>query len=339
MFAGSLVFETPIDTTGVETGSKEIKGEFGGLKNVATETGKAINDAFSGDFSKPIASAQAKINDLMRQFETVSSSLKDAIATDDDSAAEKFGKQQIRIYDQLEAAREKLSIAIQEASHKQAEAEKKSAAKAEQEHRKSFSNMSKAFGKMEKTANRFGTRLRSVISGALVFNLISSGLRGFTSYFSSALKGNEEFSTQLAKLKGALLTAFQPIYTYVIPIVIKLMQYLTAAAKVVAHFFSVLTGKSVQESAKSAEELYREANAIGAVGSAAKKTSKALAGFDELNVLPSANDAGSGGGSSTTMPDFSDFEDSFLSTELETIMGKLKSIGEYIPVIVRALFP
>lgn len=340
MFAGSLVFETPVDTKGVETGFKEIKGELGGLKNVATDTGRAINAAFSGDFSKPIASAQARINDLLRQFETVSTSLKDAIAADDDSAAAKYGKQQIRIYDQLEAAREKLAIAIQEATQKQAEAEEKAAERtqrAAEKTQKALSDTSSSAKAVEggsggiskgmniagKSIKRFGTRLVGIISSALVFNIIGAGLREMTSYMSATLKTSKSFTAELAKLKGALLTAFQPIYTYILPVIVKLIKYLTAAANAVAYFFSMFTGASIQSSAKAAENLYNEANAIGAVGGAAKKAKKALAGFDEINTLPSSDD-GSGGGGGAAAPDFSAINSFSLPAEIESAITSLK---------------
>lgn len=348
MFAGSLVFETPVDTKGVETGAKKVEGELGGLQTVAKETGKAINAAFSGDFSKPIASAQARINDLLRQFETVSASLKDAIAADDNSAAEKYGRQQIRIYDQLEAARDKLAIAIQEATHKQAEAERYAAEKTQQAAEKmkkaqsktasatrnvkqEAAGMPKSFNVASKAVKRFGTRLIGIVSSALVFNIIGSGLRELTSYMSSALKADKGFSAELAKLKGALLTAFQPIYTFVLPVLVRLIRYLTAAANAVAYFFSMFAGSSVQSSAQAAENLYNEASAIEGVGSAAKKAKKALAGFDEINALPSTDDTGSGGGGSTTKPDFSIFNNTSILAEFESALSEhVASIKEKI---------
>ncbi len=162
--------------------------------------------------------------------------------------------------------------------------------------------------KAAKSTNTFGNRLKSIISGALVFNVISSGLRKMTSYFGTALKSNSEFSASLARLKGALLTAFQPIYEVVLPALITLMRILTAIIQVIGRFFAAITGKSYNQMAKNAEALNNQANAIGGVGDAAEEAEKQLMGFDEINKLSEpdvSSGGGGGGGTGEIAPDFS----------------------------------
>lgn len=340
MLAGSLIFETPIDTKGIESGTKKIKGELGGLKNVANETWEAIQSAFSDSVSKPVALAQARINDLLRQFETVSASLKDAIAADDDSAAEKYGRKQIQLYDQIEAARERLSIVIQEETRKSAEAEKKAAEKTRQAAekaqkalsksvapakavRKESSAISKNFTGAGKAVKSFGKRLAGIVASALVFNVISAGLREVTNYMGSALKANKAFSAELAKLKGALLTAFQPIYNAVLPALTGMVQGLTIAMSYVARLFSMLAGTTVESSAKAAEQLQKETQAMQELGGATKKAQKSLAGFDEIQKLGDGGASSGNGSSETNYDSFS--ADKTLSNAVQTWAVELKA--------------
>jgi len=320
---GKVVISTKLDNTDLKKDLGEVKGSLGGLKTVMRSTAKDVQAAFVKGFEKPVERARARVNELQRQLDTVTIALKDAMKADNDAAAEKYGRQQINIYDKLEAAREKLAIEIKAAAKKQADAEEKEAKKGEEALRKSFNSAGKE-------AKRFGTRLRSIVSGALVFNLISSGLRNFTSYLGKTLKTNKGFSEELAKLKAALLTAFQPIYNYVLPILTKVVRYLAVAAQMVAEFFSSLTGTTLQDSANAAEKLYEEADAIGSVGKAAKDAKKSLAGFDEINTLQNQSDE------STILPDFSSLKDTAVSEELEKTKEKVKEILDYAALIAAA---
>lgn len=178
--------------------------------------------------------------------------------------------------------------------------------------------MQAAFDKARNSANRFGKRMLEIAKGALVFNVVSAALRGVVNYMGKVLKSNSEYTAQLAKLKGALLTAFQPIYEFVLPGVLAVLRVLTAIAQVVANVLSVIFGKTAQESAKNAEALNKEAEAIDGVGSSAKKAQKSLAGFDEINKLSQKETetgaAGVGGGISA---DFSEAGE--ITKELEEI--------------------
>lgn len=187
--------------------------------------------------------------------------------------------------------------------------------------RKLNSPYSKMAGTMEsaqKSAAKFKTRIWEIGKSALVFNLVSAGLRSAVSYMGKALQTNAEYTAQLAKLKGALLTAFQPIYEFVLPGLIAVLRVLTYIVHVVANVLSFFTGKSVSQYAKNAQtmnnQLSKEASAIGNVGSAAKEAKKQLMGFDEINKLESpdtGDDISTGGGSggvSGITPDFRDFD-------------------------------
>ena len=285
---GGIYLDTKIRTDGMEQGFELTKS---GMKSVATQAktmGNDINASMSKvDFSKTLAAAEYQVQQLEQKLSTVTSQFNSAVSEDDDKTAARLAAQRARVYDQLEAARERLAREVAAAAQKQAAAEEKAAnrevAAAEKAAAAREREMQQAFKQATKPARRFATRFREIVSGALVFNLISAGLRGVTQYFGSALKSNDQFTNSLAKLKGALLTAFQPIYEVVLPALITLVNVLAAVASRVARFFALLSGKTVDQTAKAAENLYEEANAIKATGSAAEKAKRQLAGFDEIN--------------------------------------------------------
>lgn len=82
----------------------------------------------------------------------------------------------------------------------------------------------------------------------------------------------------------------------------------------------MIFGSTLEESADAAESLYNEANAIESVGSAAKKASKQLASFDEINKLSGDTaESGGGAGADVISPDFSEAGD---LSWLEETLGK-----------------
>ena len=192
---------------------------------------------------------------------------------------------------------------------------------------KGGNSLSGVFDKGERSARSFGTRIWEIGKSALVFNVISAGLRGAVSYMGKALRTNAQYTAQMAKLKAALLTAFQPIYEFVLPGLIFVLKVLTACVQLLAQFLSWLTGKSLSQSAKNAKDLYNQANAMDAVGEAAEKATKSLAGFDEINRLGETDISVGELDTGIIAPDFSDLEN---GTALE---GTLKDIAELVLAI------
>lgn len=165
--------------------------------------------------------------------------------------------------------------------------------------------MAEAMEKAEKNAKRFALRLKEVLRSALIFTLITQSLAKFREWMGKVIRTNDEASAAIARLKGALLTMAQPLVDVVIPVLTMFLNLLTAIVGEIARFVSALFGSTVDQSAEAAENLKKEADALDATGSAAKKAGKSLASFDEINKL--SNNQGGAGGSSveSIAPDFS----------------------------------
>ena len=192
-------------------------------------------------------------------------------------------------------------------------------------------------------AHHFGTRLRSIVAGALVFNVISRGLRVMQQYLFGAMKTNSQFVSSVAQIKGNLLTAFQPIFTAILPALNALMSALAKATAVIAAFFSTLFGATVTSSASAAESLYNTTQGVTGIGDAAQSAGKKIKGmlapFDELTVLEQqepdsgSNGGGGGGGGGAIAPAFdaaTSIDTSGMEAAIATIKEKLSTLFEPI---------
>ena len=315
---GEVLIDTKIRTDGMEEGFRRIKDDVGDIASSAQKAGNQIKSAFSGlDVSKPVANARAKVEQLSDRLARVTEDLKLAQLDNDDKSAARLGAQRTRLYDQLAEARRKLEMEVAAAAQREAKAEEKAAEKAAKAAEKKAAAEERAQKKRMKEAfkglNRAKLRMSEVALGSIIYNTLGQAILSMTKYVGAALKSNDQFSASFAKVKGALLTAFQPIYEVVLPALISLMNVLAAVITVIGRFFAALAGKNYSQMQKNAEALHDQAGGIGAVGAAAKKAKRELAGFDEINKLsfPDASGGGGSGGAGLGEigADFSDPED------------------------------
>lgn len=315
---GQVLIDTKIRTDGMEEGFRRIKDDVGDIASSAQKAGNQIKSAFSGlDVSKPVANARAKVEQLSDRLARVTEDLKLAQLDDDDKSAARLGAQRTRLYDQLAEARRKLEMEVAAAAQREAKAEEKAAERKAKAAEKAAAAEERAQKKRMKEAfkglNRAKLRMSEIAIGSIIYNTLGQAILSMTKYVGAALKSNDQFSASFAKVKGALLTAFQPIYEVALPALISLMNVLSAVITVIGRFFAALAGKSYSQMQKNAEALHAQAGGIGAVGAAAKKAKRELAGFDEINKLsfPDASGGGGGGGAGIGEigADFSEPED------------------------------
>lgn len=155
-------------------------------------------------------------------------------------------------------------------------------------------NMSDAAEEADKRIQKFINRIKGLARRVFVFTLITKALRSLKDYVWSAIQTNDEAMASIAKLKGALRTLAQPILKLIIPAFTLLVNVITRVVNAVSQLVSMIFGTTVEESAQAAENLYDEQNALKGVGGAAKKASKSLASFDEINKISGDNSGGAG---------------------------------------------
>ena len=171
--------------------------------------------------------------------------------------------------------------------------------------------------------NKFTDRMKQMAKRVFIFTVITGALRSVKDWMWSVIKTNDEAVAAIAKLKGALLTAAQPLVEVVIPAFIYLADIMTRLVAVAAQLIAYLFGKTASESKKAAEALNKEKEALEGVGSAADKASGSLAGFDEINTIRTEDSAGA---MDNIVPDFS-FETGMMEEQMENLLGWIEAIG------------
>lgn len=294
---GTIYIDTEIDISGFQKGSQDLEAAAKRMAAKVEKIGKNLVEAIGQNMltiSEPEKATEEQLSDALDEANAKKEdivNMNNQLSTSYDDLQQQLNKYQ----DQLKETRDKT-----------------------EETRNATNNLGKS-------TSSFGKRLSRLISGALVFNVISSGLRSMTNYMGKALKSNSEFSSSLAKLKAAFMTAFQPIYELAVPALTTLMRIMTAAITVIGNFFAAITGKSYAQMKNNAKALNNQAKAIGGVGSAAKDAGKQLMAFDELNVLNDQKEMGGGGAATGEIaPDYS---------WTDELSDKLKKIAEDVLLV------
>lgn len=167
-----------------------------------------------------------------------------------------------------------------------------------------------------KAATYFGSRLRQLVVGALIFNLISKALTTLVNGMGTAILKTNGVQQAFAQLKGSAATAAAGLASALAPVITWLINLINSLLNAFIRLISLITGKSIGA-------MKKQGKAISATGSAAKKASGELAKFDELDVL---NKNDSGGGGSGIAPDFSGIDETAnaLSDRMKELLDKFK---------------
>lgn len=179
-------------------------------------------------------------------------------------------------------------------------------------------------------SSRWKTIARSMLAYSLfnrAANPLFQGFRQFTELVKTSMRANQQATKAVAQFKGALLTMVAPIVKAVVPALTALIRIATQVVAVFARLTAAIFGTTIEDSSKAAEELWNEKESIDGVGNAAKKASKQLASFDEINKLTGDHASSVSGGSSNTgsiAPDFSALQNVKLPAWLESIATALE---------------
>lgn len=182
--------------------------------------------------------------------------------------------------------------------------------------------LSPAAEKAEKSFNKLVGRIKGLAKRVFIFTIITASLRKIKQYMWSAIQTNDDAMNAVARLKGELRTLAQPIVNIAIPAFTALAKIITYTLTGASRLLSLLFGSTYSASKKAAKSLNDQQNAIEGVGSAAKKASKYLAPFDELNTI-SGNDAGGGSESGGNAVNF----DSDIGSGVNAVMALMTGIA------------
>lgn len=143
----------------------------------------------------------------------------------------------------------------------------------------SSSSMNKASSSARRTSGALGViaqQLKYLPSQLIVFGLLYQGLTQLATGMMTAFKTNAQFASSLNQIKVNLLTAFYPIYNFVLPAVNALMSSLSKATSWLAQFTSALTGMSYSKARQGAQGLYEQSKALNDTAAASSKASASV---------------------------------------------------------------
>lgn len=118
--------------------------------------------------------------------------------------------------------------------------------------------------------------MRMLASQLIVFTLLYQAIMMLAQGMGAALMTNRQFASSFNAIKVNLLTAFYPIYSYVLPAVNALMNSLQKATAWIAQFTSALTGMSLSSARSGAHGLYDQVQAMNDTSKAASKANEAV---------------------------------------------------------------
>lgn len=303
---GDLVYEAAIDSGKFDAGLAKLENN---AKKAANNVDKAAQKV--DELRKQLAELRAveESEKKTRKTGTVSQETAEAIQ----KTTQQLKTAQLNL-EGSQIAHEKASAAVSEYVGKQ-----RLAALTTQ-------NVSEQFKKFTK-------RIAGLAKRVFIFTMITKALRTMRKMLLSTIGADKQMSTSLAQIKGNLISAFAPIYNYILPAIRTLLAWLAKLTAVVSVFINSLFGKTASQADASAKALYNQASATEAAGGAAEKAKKQLSGLDEMNRWESNDSSGGGGGGSSGIAPKFDLSDQVDTGKIGKIAAVVRELSPYVAAV------
>ena len=134
-------------------------------------------------------------------------------------------------------------------------------------------------------------------------------------------KAYDDLASKGFTMKNQLGAAWATLKAAIAPVLIEIINLVTAAANAITQFFAVLSGKQYYLAATDYAQDWADTTANAAA--AAAKWKNQLLGFDEINRLEEPSKGGGGGGSA--LPDYENmFQENNVNSTLSAIVDTIK---------------
>ena len=303
---GDLVYEAAIDSGKFDAGLAKLENN---AKKAANNVDKAAQKVATLRQQLEELQAVAENEKKTRSTGTVSQETGDAIQ----KTTQQLKMAQINL-ESSQIAQEKASAAVSEYVGKQ-----RLAALTTQ-------NVSEQFKKFTK-------RIAGLAKRVFIFTMITKALRTMRKMLLSTIGADKQMSTSLAQIRGNLISAFAPIYNYILPAIRTLLAWLAKLTAVVSVFINSLFGKTASQADATAKALYNQASATEAAGDAAEKAKKQLSGLDEMNRWESNDSSGGGGGGSSGIAPKFDLSDQVDTGKIGKIAAVVRELSPYVAAV------
>lgn len=303
---GDLVFDTTINSGQFDAGLAKLENN---AKKAANNVDKAAQKVATLRQQLEELQAVAENEKKTRSTGTVSQETGDAIQ----KTTQQLKMAQLNL-ESSQIAQEKASAAVSEYVGKQRLAALTTQTVSEQ-------------------FKKFTKRISGLAKRVFIFTMITKALRTMRKMLLSTIGADKQMSTSLAQIKGNLISAFAPIYNYILPAIRTLLAWLAKLTAVVSVFINSLFGKTASQADASAKALYNQASATEAAGDAAEKAKKQLSGLDEMNRWESSDSSGGGGGGSSGAAPKFDLSDQVDTGKIGKIAAVVRELSPYVAAV------
>lgn len=173
---------------------------------------------------------------------------------------------------------------------------------------------------------KYGLGMASVY---MLFNklrkVISEGIKNFSKFDSVTNKNMSALQSSFSKLKNSIVAAVAPLLNTLLPIVTKVVGYVTSAIDKIGQSLALVFGQKTY--AKAADTWEDYANGVDDASNAAKKAQKNFSGLDEISVWDSGS---SGDGSPAALFETADISKDAASSPLTGVFETIKDAIEKI---------
>ncbi len=250
------------------------------------EEGKRFKAGDEGQLEKltnGVNSAQGKV-DILKQKMSELSAKENAI-----------GKSGISMFQKMSGATQTLSSKLLNAT--------KNSAKMGGTLAKNVNPAPKMISGVSKKVDALGKKLTGMVKRVFVFSMMTKALRAMRTAMQGVISSDKDMSSSLAQIKGNLLTAFAPLYSFVLPAIKAALSALVTFTNYLANVMSSIFGKTISQSKALAQEINKNSQATDKNTKSTKKNNKEkerqLSGLDQMNRWNSDKDSDKDEGSST----------------------------------------
>lgn len=303
---GDLVYEAAINSSQFDAG----------LAKLENNAKKAANN---------VDKAAQKVDELRKQLEELRA------AEESEKKTRKTGTVSQETAEAIQKTTQQLKTAQLNLEGSQIAHEKASAAVSEYVEKQRLAALTTQ--KVSEQFKKFTKRIAGLAKRVFIFTMITKALRTMRKMLLSTISADKQMSTSLAQIRGNLISAFAPIYNYILPAIRTLLAWIAKLTAVVSVFINSLFGKTASQADASAKALYNQASATEAAGDAAEKAKKQLSGLDEMNRWESNDSSGDGGGGTSGIAPKFDLSDQVDTGKIGKIAAVVRELSPYMAAV------
>lgn len=278
--------KAPASLTAMETQTKKLQIDLDNLllkKAKLYDKGVSKNDKSVVELDKQIASTETKLNNLDEQMNNIKLNPEASIEVQNLKAKIDIATERIRqLKQEANDTASQITMKTNDTSSTQ-DKNKSNGLNVFKSIAKTLigsKGLDEGFSRVASKVDSLKKRITRLAATVMIFQLLRNALTTLSNGFMSLLNSNKQFSDSMNQIKTNLMTAFTPVYNYILPAINTLMNALSKITGTIATFMAGIFGQTASQAQKNAKSLYNQAKAQDAVN----ESQENLASFDKLEV-------------------------------------------------------